>query len=335
MAEEVLRVIEMIVILALVILAGLFLRRKELLDKGSTERLSRFVVDAAFPALVFASMLRSIDRAVLAESWYFPLIGFIILAVGMGMGLFWTQLAMKGVEKPVSGSAAFAAGTPNWLFLPLPIAIALYGDLGERIVLLVNAGALLAFWSIGVGAVKGKIPGTAMVRSILLNPGLIATILGIALAILFPWAQDLEQLDITDTGPGLAVLSIIVQAIAFVGDVTVPLAMIVTGSMLAGAGAAGAWNRRVIGIAAVRLAAFPLLVMLLLGMARIAGLHLDAAVGMTLLIISAMPVAVTCTIVAEKYDGDVSLVARTIFVSTILSVATVPALVWLAQAMGF
>ncbi len=335
MTEEVFRVIEMIVILTLVICTGLFLRRKGLLDKGSTERLSRFVVDVAFPALVFASMLRSIDPKVLVQSWYLPLVGGFILAAGMGMGYLWTQLSMKDVEKPVRGSAAFVAGTPNWLFLPLPIAIALYGDLGERIVLLVNAGALLVFWSIGVGTVKGEMPDAASARSVILNPGLLATIMGIAAAILFPWAQELEQLDITKTGPGLGALSIIMQAIVFVGDVTVPLAMIVTGSMLAGGGAASAWNRRVIGIAAVRLAVFPLLVMLLLGMARMAGLHVHMAVGMTIIIISAMPVAVTCTIVAEKFNGDVDLVARAIFVSTILSVATVPALVWLSQAMGF
>jgi malate permease and related proteins len=139
----------------------------------------------------------------------------------------------------------------------LPIAIALYGEQGERTVLLFNVGAQLVFWSAGVWIVRGGKPDVASLRNLALNPGLLATILGIAFALALPWTQTLETLDVTDAPYPLAALSIIVQAAAFLGEVTVPLSMIVTGSQLAGVGTRGAWNRGVITSAAIRLIAVP------------------------------------------------------------------------------
>ncbi len=333
MTDEVVRVLETIVMLFLVILAGLFLRQRALLDKRSTERLSRFVVDVAFPALVFTSMLRTIEPGVLAQSWPLPLAGIVILLLGIGIG-YLVSLLMGITGQARRGSAALVMGTPNWLFIPLPIATALYGDLGERVVLLVNVGALLVFWSVGVWIVRGGKPDADALRQLALNPGLVATILGILIAILFPWAGELETLDVTEVGVGMAILSIIVQAMDFVGDVTVPLSMIVTGSLLAGAGVRDAWNSHVLGSTAVRLVVFPPLVMVLLRLAEGIGLPVEAEIGTILVIISAAPVAVTCSIIAEKYSGDTRLIARAIFVSTVASVVTVPAIVWLMQAMN-
>ncbi len=49
--DEVVRILETIVMLLLVILAGLFVRKIKLLDQRTTAKLSTFVVDVAFPAL--------------------------------------------------------------------------------------------------------------------------------------------------------------------------------------------------------------------------------------------------------------------------------------------
>jgi hypothetical protein len=333
MTDEVVHVLETTIMLLLVILTGLLLRKKGVFDRRSTERLSGFVLDIAFPALVFTSMLRTADPQVLAECWHLPLTGIAILLLGLGTGYLVSPL-LGASGAPSRGSAAFAIGTPNWLFIPLPIAIALYGEQGERIVLLVNVGALLVFWSAGVWIVRGGKRGAVSVRRILLNPGLLATVLGIVVALLFPITRTLEDADITRIGIGPAALSIIVQAMAFVGDVTVALSMIVTGSLLAEAGTAGAWNGRVIGISIIRLLLFPALVVLLVRLAEMVGLKVDTTVTTTIAIISAMPVAITCSIVAEHNGGDVPLISHTIFVSIVASVGTVPGVVWLVRVVG-
>ena len=90
MSDEVIRVIETIVMLALVILSGLFIRKIRLLDRRVTEKLSNFVVDIAFPALVFTSMLRNVDAQRLADHWHLPVISLCIILLGTGIGLLYT-----------------------------------------------------------------------------------------------------------------------------------------------------------------------------------------------------------------------------------------------------
>ncbi|MDG5813696.1 AEC family transporter [Chitinispirillales bacterium ANBcel5] len=333
MSQEVFIVLETIVMLFLVILSGLFLRKGKVLDKNSTTRLSKFVVDVAFPALVFTSMLESIDPQILAQSWYFPLAGIAILILSMIVAYILTPL-FKIDTYPQRGSAAFSMGTPNWLFIPLPVAAALYGARGETIVLLVNAGALVAFWSVGVWMVRGYKPDLAMLRSIVLNPGLAATVLGIVVALVFPGAEVLLDPDVTDLTVFTGILSVVVQAIEFLGDVTVPLSMVVTGALLGGAGTKNLFGRGIIVISIFRLLLFPAVLIGLFYGASVFGLHFDRAVSMTLIIISAMPIAVTCSVVAEKYEGDEALVSKGIFITTLMSVLTVPLVVLLVQFLG-
>lgn len=334
MTDEVVRVVETIVMLVLVILIGLFVRRIGLLDRHATEKLSHFVVDVAFPALVFTSMLRNVDAERLATHWHLPVISFCTILLGFAIGYLALPLLTRHREYSHYGSIVFTIGTPNWLFIPLPIAIALYGDDGERAVLLFNVGALLIFWSIGIWIVKGGRPSLVTLWKLAMNPGLLATLLGIFAALLFPWTRTLEELDIINVGPALAVSSILVQAMAFLGKATVPLSMIITGSLLAGTGARKAWNAHIIAIAAIRLIAVPACVILVLWLAEMIGITMASYIRTIVVIIAAMPVAVTCSIVAEKYEKDASLVSGTIFVSTLVSVVTVPLIIWFVRVIG-
>ncbi|KMQ50464.1 membrane transport family protein permease [Chitinispirillum alkaliphilum] len=331
--EEILQVIETIVMLFLVILAGYFLRRIKLFDKHSTERLSRFVVDIALPALIFTTLLESIAPQTVLASWYLPIIGIAILLLGIGVGYLLSPfMGMK--KQPGRGSAAFSIGTPNWLFIPLPIATALYGVEGERIVLLVNVGALLVFWTVGVWVVKGGKPDFSSVKQLAKNPGLLATIFGIIAALLFPWARELHQFELAETNILLAALSLIIAAVRFIGDVTIPLSMIVTGSMLAVTGPAVAFKGKVLGVSFLRLIALPLITVLIFYLLQLFGIEVEGMLSLTIIIISAMPVAVTCSIVAEKYNGDEILVSSSIFTTTLISVVTVPVIVYLIDLLG-
>ncbi len=334
MSDEVIRVIETIVMLALVILSGMVVRKIRLLDQRTTEKLSNFVVDVAFPALVFTSMLRTVDAQILADHWHLPVISVVIMLLGLSIGYFALPFLTRHRKRVHRGSIVFSIGTPNWLFIPLPIAIALYGDDGEMAVLLFNVGALLVFWSVGIWIVKGGRPDLSTLRNLAMNPGLLATVIGIFIALLFPWTRTLEYLDVTDAGPGLAASSILVQAMAYLGDITVPLSMVVTGSQLAGAGIRNALNRHVIAIAAIRLAAVPAFIIMILWLAGMAGIRMASYIHTIVIIIASMPVAVTCSIVAEKYGGDVKLVSRVIFLSTIASIVTVPLIVWIVRTIG-
>ncbi len=157
-----------------VIMAGWLARRRGYVKDEVTAALSRLVVDVAFPALVFTQMIRTVDTAVLRESWLLPLIPFGIVVVAYAVGLALAPL-FGGREQ--RSTVLFLIASPNWVFLPLPIAEALYGAAGVRVVLLCNVGAQLALWSIGVWILHGKI--SQAIRNLATNIGLWATAGGI------------------------------------------------------------------------------------------------------------------------------------------------------------
>src|ERR1019366_1861075 len=174
----------------LVIVAGWLARRRGFLAADFTSTLSRLVVDVAFPALVFTQMLRTVDAAALRDGWIDPVLCGLVILIAYFVGLL---LAPVFSCKTQRNTFIFLVAIPNWVFLPLPIAQALYGDTGVRTVLLSNAGAQLVLWSFGVWILHGAMRQAA--KNLLTNTGLWATALGIGMALLFPAARELETIN--------------------------------------------------------------------------------------------------------------------------------------------
>ena len=210
-----------------VIVAGWLARRRGFLAADFTAILSRLVVDVAFPALVFTQMLRMVDAAALREGWICPVLCGLLIVVAYAVGL--------GLEPLFGGTGRrntflFLVSTPNWVFLPLPIAEALYGAAGVRAVLLFNAGAQLVLLAFGVLDLHGtELLGRAEPGG---NAGLWATALGIGLALLFPAARNLEAFDAGTASAGGLAGGAVVQALAMVGSLTIPLSLLAIGAQL-------------------------------------------------------------------------------------------------------
>jgi predicted permease len=65
-----------------------------------------------------------------------------------------------------------------------------------------------------------------------------------------------------------------------------------------------------------------------------AGVQLPEVTRMVGYLIATMPVAISCSVMAERYGGDVPLAAQGIFYSTLFSLLTVPAMFYLIQRFG-
>jgi len=64
------------------------------------------------------------------------------------------------------------------------------------------------------------------------------------------------------------------------------------------------------------------------------GLQIPEETRMVCYLIAAMPVAISCSVMAERYGGDARLAAEGIFYSTFFSLLTVPAIFLLVQWFG-
>jgi hypothetical protein len=229
----------------------------------------------------------------------------------------------------------FLAATPNWIFIPLPICEALYGRDGVHNVLIFNVAMVLVLWTWGVSTLCGGLKGAHALRGMVLNPGVLATAAGIGLALAFPgaasWAeasQDLRPLAVGRYG--------IVQALGLLGGMTVPLSLVVIGAQIGGLKAwRGLNDRALLGVQAARLILAPALVVVALRLLTGAGVALPAATGMVSCVIAAMPVAVSCSLFVERFGGDADLAASSIVVSTLLSVATIPFVLFAIERLAW
>jgi len=309
----------------LLILAGWAARRRGLLKEEASAILSRIVVDAAFPALVFTQMLRTVDAAALRQDWLLPLLPLPLVLIAYLVGLGTAPLFGGKAQR---NTVLFLITSPNWVFLPLPIAEALYGSAGVRVVLLCNVGAQLTLWSIGVWILHGEV--TQALRNLRSNIGLWATAGGVLLALAFPGLRSLGDLHPAPATLGGMAGAAAFDALAMLGSLTIPLSLLAIGAQL---GALPVALRRLPpslwGVAAARLVVAPLATVGLGLLLARAGFQLPMVTRMVLVLVSAMPVAIVCSVMAERFGGDATLAAQSVFLSTMLSLVTVPALFFL------
>lgn len=308
-------VLSQIGVVLVLVACGYGARRLRLLDAGALGALSRLLVDLAFPALIIVNLLATVDRAALAAEWYVPVAALVLMPGGWLLA-----------RRFVGPTEAFLVGLPNWIFLPLLIADALYGALGVRTVLLFNAGSQLALWTVGVATLTGH----GHPRQLLRNPGLWATGVGIALALLCPALGPIARAPGAATGWG-ALPGIVLDALRLLGQMAVPLSLCVTGALL-GERTIRETLRPSAGLARVLLGRLVILPALCAGLifgVQAAGLALNPRARLILLLTMAMPVAVSSAVHARRFGGDARLAAQAVAWSTALSLATVPALVWL------
>ena len=314
----------------LVIVGGWLARRRGFLAADFTATLSRLVVDVAFPALVFTQMLRTVDAAALRDGWIGPVLCGLLIVVAYFVGLL---VAPVFSGKAQRNTFIFLVAVPNWIFLPLPIVQALYGDTGVRTVLLCNAGAQVVLWSFGVWILHGSIQQAA--KNLLTNVGLWATAIGIAMALLFPAVRNLETIDPAAVPLDMMLPAGLVQAVALVGSLTIPLSLLAIGAQLGELTIAVHRFPKVLwGVLLSRLLFAPL-VTVAIGFALMKlGFVMPEETRMIIYLIATMPVAISCSVMAERFHGDVTLAAEGIFYSTFFSLLTVPLIFFLIQQFG-
>jgi hypothetical protein len=314
----------------LVIVGGWLARRRGFLAADFTATLSRLVVDVAFPALVFTQMLRTVDAPALRDGWIGPALCGLLIVVAYFVGLL---VAPVFSGKAQRNTFIFLVAVPNWVFLPLPIVQALYGDTGVRTVLLCNAGAQVVLWSFGVWILHGTI--RQAMKNLLTNIGLWATAAGILAALLFPAAHDLETVNPAAAPAGMMLPGALVQALAMIGSLTIPMSLLAIGAQLGELTIAVHRFPKVLwGVLLARLLFAPLATVAIGFASMKMGFSIPEETRMIIYLIAVMPVAISCSVMAERFHGDVTLSAEGIFYSTFFSLLTVPAIFFLIQRFG-
>jgi len=315
-----------------VMLVGWLAARRGWAGREIVAGASRFTVDVALPALTFTQLLRTVTPENLRAQWLLPVAGAVLMILAWLAGV---AMAPLFGARGRWGTFVFLVTVCNSVYLPLPIAQALYGDDGVRGVLLLNVGMQVVQWTLAIGTLLGR-PEWRTMRDLALSPGLLATVAAIAAAVAFPSLRTLEALDPRGAHPAALAGSALLQALSLLGTLTIPLALLVTGARLdvRGLGRDGAPALPLGGVIFSRLLLSPAAAGALMLLAAGAGLQVDEVSRRVIFLIACAPVAINCGVFTERYGGDSSLAAGAIVLSTLLSVLSVPALFYLAELGG-
>lgn len=299
-------VFEQILVLFLILVVGYISRRVNIIDDRMTKGLSNMLLKLALPALIIDSLQQSFSRALLKQSGQILIISLFVYAASCLLAFFFTKL----VKAPSSqiGVLRFAILFSNVGFMGYPVVQAVFGREALFYAAVYNLPFNLLVFTLGILVINlGSDNGRKIHWRMFVNPALISVLIGF---ILFVFSIRL---------PGA-----VATTVKDVGALTTPLSMIMIGALLSNSDPRQVFgNWRVYAVSLVRLLIIPLGVWAVLRVF----VSQPIMVGVPT-IIAAMPVAANTAILAEEYDANPQLASQVVFISTLLSIVTIPLLAY-------
>ncbi len=288
------------------LMIGYVLARRGVLDRNFTRTASSLTFNVFLVATVFHSAVSLEAQLSLLDLCRLMLVILVMLAIGcVTAALAARVLPIDRDHKP---EFELLTNMGNVLFVGLPIANALYGAQGAFYVALCCIPFNAVVYTYGVLRFKSDSEDRRLRLKDMISMPLIATLLSLPVILLRPPV------------PG-ALRSLL----SSMSGATMPLSMIVIGATLGPVSILDAFKRGQLYLAsALRLLVIPLLTWLIM---RNMGLSQELL--MTLVIVSACPGPVVVTVLAIQYGRDSVYTAESTLQSTLLSMATIPLLLWL------
>lgn len=297
------QIVSVVGVMFILVFVGMFIRHIKIINKNFTTNLSGLLILVTYPALIFYSMITEFSRRMIVDALILVISGVLICFLGYIIGLFFSLfLKLKDTER---NTFLILCTFGNTSFLSIPIGFALYGMNAVVKIILFDLGCYVVLWTLGIWLVSSHQNAELknnFVKNIL-NPGIVALIIGLAVVM-----------------SGLKLPEVFSEGCKLLGSVTIPMSLIATGSLLYGAG----FHRRVRGRTLVALAAGKLVAMPLLAILILSITNLSAPVRTIIVLEAAMPSMVLSTILADKYNSDSKLAASGVFLTTLVSILTVP-----------
>ena len=289
-----------------IIALGFILRRFNIAKHDWIKKLNSLVYYVSLPALIISLFWKT--EFTQSTLGFFGFHAGIVIALSLLLAIFLSLFAVKGKTKV---AVILGALVGNTMYMGYPILRATYPDfpigvsLGAGTVQLV-VGLLASVLLIEYLVLKTKKLSTYL-SDLAVNPLILAVAAGVVLSFI-PHNQFSNS---------------VFNFVSAIGETASPIALFTLGAFLYRRFSTESWFLASFAIL-FKLAALPLIVLLastLFGWSR--------EFTQISVLVSAMPTAITSFVLAEKYNLDDQLSADVILISTILSIASIPLVVWL------
>ena len=300
--------------LFLIICIGYFVFKIGILNETVNKQINSLVINVTMPFMIISSVLSMTERPETSTiiSLFVVSIGFFIIMPVLSFIIVKIMLKTIHIVKARQGVYMFMLIFSNVGFMGMPILQAACGENGATAVF--YAAVLNIFFNLSVFTYGVIIIGygdtieTTLKLKDLISPGILCSILAIilyALNIHFP--------------------STIESAIDTIGDLTSPLAMILVGSTLASMKLKEVFNEwRVYVFTIIKQFVLPILLYPVFRFCIEDDLLFNV-----MFIEFLMPIANIALMLATQYNLDNKFVSKTIFISTLMSLVSIPVVMYL------
>lgn len=307
---NVITVIEKVIQLLVILLIGIYTRKKGFIGRDTVKSLSQFLSHVTNPLLIICSFQTAYSPALLHAGLFILIGSFFIHLFSCILAYFFFKPKKGSCENAVYEFNTIFA---NCAFMGFPILMAIYGDTDGVIYgSFYNTFFHFFFWTYGIIILtrhKERAPGEKRfnLKKLLLNPGVLATAIGFVLFL-----------------TGAKIPGAVLGGMKMVGDATFPLAMIIIGALIVELDWKTAFRDLKFYLCAfLKLLLIPAVVLLCCIL-----VHAPDVVTYVLVILSGMPSATFGAIFAELYGTNPVTSAKVVCLSTILSIATIPLLIY-------
>jgi len=275
-----------------------------LLSEKSRGELTNLVVNVILPCNIFAAFMGGVTPDMLRVSGVILLcaFGLQLLAFILNKVLYIKVPQEKGLV------LKYATITNNAGFMGLPILGAVFGDIGILYGSIFLIPMRILMWTSGLSLFT-SMGGKDKLKNLVTHPCMIAVALGV-IYVFIP----------------LSLPAFLSYAIIWVGEMTRVMPMIIVGAILSGVKLKESLDKYCFYFSLFRLIVIPAIMFTVLSL-----LGLDPVVIGVTVLMAAMPAALVTAILSEKYGKDAAFASKTVFISTILSIITLPVIAVLIE----
>lgn len=297
--------------LFIIICLGYLLCKISIIDDHTRKHMTKLLLYVTTPALIihsFVSNMGSDNRGMLGE--LFSVAGIMYIALPI-IAIFINFLIR--VKREQQGVYLFMTVFSNVGFMGFPVVDSIFGVEGVFYAAVFNCVFNIFVFTIGIILITyGQENSSTSLKDIIsikkiMNPGVLCCFAAVIIFVL-----------------EIPVPGVVMDVLDSVGGLTSPLAMLLVGASLAEMNIREVFNDgRVYIYSVIKQVALPLLVWPLIN--RFISNEMLASIT---LIMVAMPVANSAVLFATEYNSDEKTAAKTVFITTIAALVSIPFVLW-------
>lgn len=283
--------------LFLFMIIGYVLNKRNIINASSRKSITDLVIYVVLPCNIIYSFMMKMNMEIIQSG---IIIFFVSLCIQLGCELA-SRILYPFASDEQKKVLKYATICSNAGFMGSPLVQGLYGLQGLLFASIYLIPQRIVMWSSGIACFSSA-SSKDVIKKVVTHPCIIAVCIGIIMMI--------TQVQIP---------AYLEKTLAGASNCTMFLSMIVIGGILAEIPFRSVFHILTFYFSFIRLIIIPLVVL-----AGCYLLQLPVLVSAVSCVLAGMPAGTTTAILAEKYEGDAPLAVKIIFLSTVLSLISIP-----------